>query len=113
MTSSPSPMPAEMTDRCSPAVPELTPMACFVPTYLAVTASNSLIFGPMLRYEVSRTPITASRSSCVMSGDDIGICMSVSLTGIFVIQFTPDNYDYNGRLRLWYPPNGVFAWCRE
>src|ERR1700691_2005123 len=40
--------------------------------------SNSPTFGPMLRLEVRRTPVTASMSCAVISGADSGILMNVA-----------------------------------
>jgi len=65
---------AARTQRCNPAVPELTPMACLLPVYSVNAHSKPAMRVPMLKLEVFKTSATAALSASVMSGEDIGTC---------------------------------------
>src|SRR4030065_1239501 len=98
-------MPHARTHKWSPAVPELTPMAFWLPVYALRLSSKAVIWLPILRLGVSSTLATAWRSSSVRSGDDIEMGGSVGgfsgeimrsvgypyLGGLFY------KYDYSGQ----------------
>jgi len=73
MTISPGLTLAARMHKCRPAVPELTPMACFAPVNAQKAPSKASIFGPILKLGVLTTSFTACRSVSVRSGDDIRI----------------------------------------
>ena len=72
ITRSPASIPAALTHRCSPAVPEFTATACLAPTKSAMAFSKLLVCFPMLKIGELTTSITMARSASVRSGLDMG-----------------------------------------
>ncbi len=77
-TSSPGLTLYAMSEVCRAAVPELTAIACFTPTWDASFLSNSLTFFPpsklaSVRRPLSRTPLTAVFSFSPRTGLLIGM----------------------------------------
>src|SRR5579859_5534882 len=66
MTSSPGPMPAARSARCSALVPVFTPTAYWASDYAANSSSKALTFGPRTKCCDSRTSSMASRTSSLM-----------------------------------------------
>ena len=74
ITSSPGPIPSAAKVRWSPAVPDVTATACFVPQASARIASNRLTYGPFDDTHPERTASeTRSNSRTPMTGSAIGI----------------------------------------
>ena len=63
MTSSPSPIPAASRVNCKAAVPELTPIACSVPTYAASIDSKCVTSGPPVNADEASTRSNALRKA--------------------------------------------------
>ena len=78
ITSSPGPISSARSARCSAAVPDDTAAAWAVPTALAIAASNSSTFGPIVSWPVAITSSTAASSASPTSGraSRIGSLMS-------------------------------------
>ena len=74
MTSSPGPMPIASSARCSPAVAELTAMACSdaSPRNAAKSSSNRLAFGPVVTQPDFNVSTTSAISSSPISGSANG-----------------------------------------
>src|SRR5688572_25148705 len=62
-TSSPGPTPDASSDRCRPAVHELTATACAAPTLSANARSNAATRGPVVSQPDASTSATASASA--------------------------------------------------
>ena len=56
MTSSPAPIPRLRRARMSASVPELTPMQCRTPKYVAKSSSKPSTLGPRMNWVPSKTP---------------------------------------------------------
>src|SRR5213594_1994975 len=72
MTSSPWPIPAVVSARCSPVVHDVVATPCFAPTYAATAFSNSATFGPCVTQPLLIESNGARASSSPSAGLVIG-----------------------------------------
>src|SRR5690606_20220967 len=68
MTSSPAPMPAASSDRCSAAVHEFSAIACGAPIHAANAASNAATRGPVVSQPDSSVATTSAISASLSDG---------------------------------------------
>src|SRR5207342_34053 len=72
MTSSPGPIPSARSRTCSPAVAEVSAIACRAPVYAANARSSSAHCAPVVIQPDLSTALTASMSCAVIDGRENG-----------------------------------------